>query len=175
MAKSMTADTKAAPSGKASKGKARPAKGAKSEKRSFVWLQGLICGALITLAPSLAMLLAFLLAPGLIATVLDRSPGRTVSRGVFLFGLAASVSPAKTLWEGGLAMPLSVQLMTDPIIFGTAWAAAAAGWMVAEVAPIIVEIALTSARKLRAAKLEETRVKFSEEWGLQTEKPDTKA
>ncbi len=83
-----------------------------------------------------------------------------------MFGLAASVGPAKTLWESGLDMPTSVQLMTDPLVFGTAWAAAAAGWLVGEVAPIIVEMVLTSARKLRAAKLEATRAKYAEEWGL---------
>lgn len=155
----------------ADKGKAKK----KGDGRSFVWVQGLLCGALATLATPLAVLLAFLLAPGIIASFLDRSPGRPVARAVLLFGAAASVAPAKQLWEGGMSMPACIQIMTDPIVFGTAWAAAAAGWMVAEVAPIIVEIALTSARKLRAAKLEETRVKFSEEWGLQTEKPDTKA
>jgi hypothetical protein len=170
MAKTMTANAKAAPGGKSPKAKA---KSKPSGPRSYVWLQGLICGALITLAPSLAMLLAFLLAPGLVATLIDHSPGRTVSRGVMLFGLAASVGPAKTLWEGGLATPLAVQLMTDPLNFGTAWAAAAAGWMVAEVAPIVIEMALTSARKLRATRLEETRAKFAQEWGIELEKPTT--
>jgi hypothetical protein len=163
MAKSMTAG-----SSKKAKAKSAP-KPNVGGRRSYVWLQGLFCGALVTLAPALAMLLAFLLAPGLVATVLDRSPGRAVSRGVLLFGLAASVGPAKTLWEANLSTPTAVQLMTDPLIFGTAWAAAAAGWLVAEVAPILVEMALTSARKLRASKLEATRTKFAEEWGLGSE------
>jgi len=166
MAKSLTAGGKKAKAKSASK----PNAGA---RRSYVWLQGLFCGALVTLAPALAMLLAFLLAPGLVAALLDRSPGRAVSRGVLLFGLAASVGPAKTLWEAGLATPTAVQLMTDPLIFGTAWAAAAAGWLVGEVAPIIVEMALTSARKLRAAKLEATRTKFAQEWGLNADSTET--
>jgi NAD/NADP transhydrogenase beta subunit len=161
MAKSVSAAGK--------RGKSPTAKPQRGGKRSFVWLQGLICGAMVTLAPSLAIMLTFLLAPGLIALVLDRSPGRAVARGVLLFGLAAAVGPAKTLWEGGLAMPTAIQLMTDPLIFGTAWAAAAVGWLVGEVAPIVVEMVLTSSRKVRILKLEAARAKYAEEWGLNAE------
>jgi hypothetical protein len=125
---------------------------------------------MVTLAPSLAIMLTFLLAPGLIALVLDRSPGRAVARGVLLFGLAAAVGPAKTLWEGGLAMPTAIQLMTDPLIFGTAWAAAAVGWLVGEVAPIVVEMVLTSSRKVRILKLEAARAKYAEERGQRTKR-----
>lgn len=148
----------------------KPARAAgKGGKRSFVWLQGLICGAVATLATPLAILLTFLLAPGLIALVLDRSPGRPTARAVLLFGLAASVAPAKTLWEGGLTMPGCVDIMTDPIIFGTAWAAAAFGWLTGEAAPIIIELMQGSGRRLRAKRLAEARAKYAEEWGIELE------
>jgi hypothetical protein len=152
----------------ADKGKAKK----KGDGRSFVWVQGLLCGALATLATPLAVLLAFLLAPGIIASFLDRSPGRPVARAVLLFGAAASVAPAKQLWEGGMSMPACIQIMTDPIVFGTAWAAAAAGWLGGEIAPIIVGMVLDASRKSRAAKLEAARAKYAEEWGLNEDGSD---
>ena len=44
-------------------------------QHSMVWLQGLTCGAVVTLAPGVAVLLGLLLGPGLLALLLDREPG----------------------------------------------------------------------------------------------------
>ncbi|MBV8458066.1 MAG: hypothetical protein JO122_15785, partial [Acetobacteraceae bacterium] len=48
---------------------------AKAEGRtsSLIWLQGLLCGALVTLATPVAMLLGVLLAPAIGVVMLDRS------------------------------------------------------------------------------------------------------
>jgi hypothetical protein len=40
---------------------------------------------------------------------------------------------------------------------------------VGEVAPIVVEMVLTSSRKVRILKLEAARAKYAEEWGLNAE------
>src|ERR1041384_3722306 len=44
-------------------------------QRSFVWLQGLLCGALATLATPTALLLGVLLAPAFLAIALDQAAG----------------------------------------------------------------------------------------------------
>lgn len=65
-------------------------------QRSFVWLQGLLCGALATLATPTALLLGVLLAPALLAIALDQDPGRPRARSIALFSMAASVGPLRT-------------------------------------------------------------------------------
>ena len=52
---------------------------------SLIWLQGLLCGALVALAPSLAMLLASFLGPVIAAALFDREPGKPRARAAFLF------------------------------------------------------------------------------------------
>jgi hypothetical protein len=69
-------------------------------QRSLAWLQGLVVGALVTLATSTALLLAVLLAPAMVAFVFDRAPGRPVARSVALCGMAACVGPELALWGG---------------------------------------------------------------------------
>ena len=56
-------------------------------QRSFVWLQGLLCGALATLATPTALLLGVLLAPALLAIALDQDAGRPRARSIALFSM----------------------------------------------------------------------------------------
>ena len=135
-------------------------------RRSLGWLNGLGCGVLAAMAPAMAVLLAFLAAPGLLALVLDRTPGRPVARAVLLFGLAASVGPAHALWESGMTMSACIEKLADPLVFGTAWAAAAFGWLVGEVVPFAVGFGLDRKRRARLALLEQARARYAEEWGL---------
>src|ERR1700753_3961609 len=80
---------------------------------SLVWLQGLLCGALATLATPTALLLGVLLGPALLAVAFDSEPGRPVGRSVALFSMAASVRPLKTLWMSGHTMPVAAGLVGD--------------------------------------------------------------
>jgi hypothetical protein len=134
--------------------------------RSLVWIQGLACGVLAALVPSLALMVAILLGPGLVALALDHEPGKPVARAIILAGLAACVRPVIALWSSGHGWDISMTLISDIGTVGTAWSAAAGAWLLTEIVPIGVRIVLEGAAMARAAQLRSARFKLQEEWGL---------
>jgi hypothetical protein len=139
-----------------------------TKRRSFVWLQGLGCGAMVALAPGMAILLAMLLLPAGLAILYDRQGGRPVARSVVLFGAAAVVKPVIALWGAGNGMDACLALLGDLRVVGTAWSAAAAGWILAELAPIVALVVLEAMTGARAARLRAERQKLAGEWGFDT-------
>jgi hypothetical protein len=137
---------------------------------SLVWLQGLACGALATLAPATALLGAVLLAPGLAALILDRESGRSVARGMLLFGVAASVEPVRSLWRGGQGVDTAFAILGDWKVIGLAWIAAAMAWLLAELLPVVAGLVLDAGNAARAARLRAARDRIIAEWG--TGEPD---
>ena len=144
---------------------ARKAARAPSRPHSMVWLQGLTCGAIVTLAPSIALLLGVLLGPGLLAFVFDRDPGRPVARSVLLCGLAACLQPLRSLWADQ-SVDAALGLLGDVQTLGTAWSAAAAGWLLAELVPVGARLVLDALAQARAARLRAERAKLVENWGF---------
>jgi hypothetical protein len=136
-------------------------------RHSFVWLQGLGCGAVVTLVPALALLLGALLLPGGLAVLYDRLGGRSVARTVLLCGSAACVAPGLALWGAGNGMDASLALISDIRVVGTAWSMAAAGWLLAELAPVVVLVVLEAATRTRALHLRAERDKIATEWGFE--------
>ncbi len=136
-------------------------------QRSLTWLQGLLCGALVTLATPTALLLGVLLAPMLVAVALDQEPGRPRARSIALFGMAASIGPLRTLWTSGHSLAAATALLGDLDVVGTAWSAAAAGWLLAELMPFAARAALEALSIARRARLESERVRLVEAWGLE--------
>ncbi len=139
---------------------------ARQRQHSLTWLQGLLCGAMATLATPTALLLGVLLAPALLAIMLDREPGRPRARAVGLCSAAAAVEPLRMLWTTGHSMAATTALLGTPRIVGTAWAAAAAGWLLAEATPVAVRAVLDAISMTRAARLRAERAKLAEAWGL---------
>ena len=135
-------------------------------QHSMVWLQGLLCGALVTLAPSTALLLGVLLGPALLAMVLDRQPGRPRARSIALCIVAASIDPLRILWVAGHGMVTATALLGDLGVVGAAWSAAAAGWLLVEVMPIAVRATLEALSISRTAQLRTARAPLVEEWNL---------
>jgi hypothetical protein len=148
---------------------------AEGKQNSLVWAQGLACGALAALVPSLAFMVGVLLGPGLLALVVNREPGRPVGRAVLLCGLAACVSPVRALWASGHGIGASLALVEDVAVVGSAWSAAAAGWLLAEIAPIAVRAVLEAISLARAAQLRTARERLTEEWGLPPPDPPSSA
>jgi hypothetical protein len=139
---------------------------AHQRQHSMVWLQGLLCGALVMMAPPTALLMAVLLGPAILAALLDGQPGRPKARSIALFGMAASVDPIRTLWASGHTMPAAAALLGNLHVLGTAWAAAAAGWLLVEAAPVAVRATLETLSVSRTARLRVLRAKLAEEWQL---------
>jgi|SRR5579859_1623805 len=141
-------------------------------QHSLVWLQGLLCGALATLATPTALLLSVLLGPALLAAFLDAEQGKPVGRSVVLFSMAASVEPLKTLWMSGHTMQVAASLVGDLQVVGYAWIAAAAGWLLAQVLPIAVRTVLDALGLARSAQLRAERAKLVSEWGLEADQAE---
>jgi hypothetical protein len=146
-----------------------PAMAKAPRRHSMVWLQGLGCGAVVALVPAMALLLGVLLLPGVLALLYDRQGGRPVARTVLLCGAAAVVAPALALWGAGKTMDASLILLSDLRVVGTAWSAAAAGWIAAELAPVAVLMVLEAITQTHAARLRATREKLVAEWGFDPE------
>ncbi|MGA3001527.1 MAG: hypothetical protein ABSE20_07365 [Acetobacteraceae bacterium] len=140
--------------------------GLASSNRSVVWLSGLACGVLAAIAPGTATVAAGLLAPGVVALRLDREPGRPVARAVLTCGLAGCVHPVTTLWNTGQSFETAIAIVTDPTTIGIAWSAAAAGWLLTQIAPLAVRVALEAVALARATRLRAARSRIAEAWGL---------
>jgi hypothetical protein len=153
------------------KAPSRPSVARAPRQHSLVWLQGLLCGAMVTLATPSALLLGVLLAPALAAFVLDREPGRPRARSIVLLSMAAAVEPLRTLWTAGHSMATATALLS-PTTVGRAWIAAAAGWLLAEAMPIAVRVALEAISIARVARLRAERAKLVEAWGLEAPPDD---
>ena len=147
-------------------GARRTGVGKTSGGRSLVWLSGLACGALVAVAPGLAVLAAGLLAPGLAALKLERELGRPVARAMLTCGLAGCVRPVILLWDTGYALDTALVILTTPWAVGPAWSAAAAGWLMTELAPLGVRAALEAGALARAARLRVLRARIAEAWGV---------
>jgi len=155
----------AARSGTSSRGASGPGT-APAKSNALMWIQGLLCGGLVAMLPPTALLLGVLLGPALLGLFLDPQPGKPVARSVLLCTLAACVKPVRLLWAAGHSMAASMALATDADIIGTAWAAAAAGWLLAELTPVAVRVVLEAMSLRQAARLRAVRAALAEEWGL---------
>ncbi len=138
---------------------------------ALVWAEGLLCGGLVALLPPTALLLGVLLLPAIVAVVLEHQPGKPVARSVVLCGLAASVTPVRALWAAGHDLAASIALATDANVVGTAWSAAAAGWLLAELMPLGVRAGLEALSLSRAARLRAARETLIAGWGPEAAPP----
>jgi hypothetical protein len=135
------------------------------EPRSLLWLQGLLCGGLATLATPTALLLVVLFGPALLATLLDRQLGRPTARCIALCGMSAVVSPMRMLWAAGQTMQTAIALASDTETIARAWGAAGGGWLLAELMPIGVRALLETISRKHVASLIRTRDRLEAEWG----------
>lgn len=151
---------------------APPKAAAGPPSNAVLWAEGLLCGALVTLLPTVALLLGTLLGPAIVAVVLDKQPGKPIARSVGLCTLAASIDPVRTLWAAGHDLAASLALATDMNVVGSAWSAAAAGWLLAELAPLGVRAALEGLSLSRVAQLRARRAALVEEFELDAQPAD---
>ena len=149
---------------KAGAGKTPRDKAAPTAPRSLTWVQGLLCGALVAMTPALAVLLAVLLGPSLLALALERSPGRPVLRSVALCNATGCVAPVRALWAGGHGLAAASTLLASPRLLATAWAAGAAGWLLAELCPLGLRLVLEATAAAQAARLRIQRGRLAEAW-----------
>ena len=153
----------------------RKAGTAAAGRGSGLWLQGLVCGALVTLATPTALLGGVLLLPALVVYLAEDTEGRPALRAVLLFGLAASLRPLLALWAGGHSMDLSLSLLSDFATPVLAWSAQGAGWLLSQLIPLLIRLTLEAQARIDIARLRAERTKLGEEWGLPTSETDVSA
>ena len=134
-------------------------------RRSWLWLQGLVCGAALALAPAIAMVVLVLLAPGLVVYALEETPGKPVGRMMLLLGAAASFGQLRILWDAGNTMDAAMAIVGDPVHVGQSWVVAGAGWMFGELIQIVGREVLEVLARHRAAALRQERTQLEAEWG----------
>ena len=139
---------------------------ATARRGSGMWMQGLVCGALVTLATPTALLGGVLLLPAIIVYLIDDTEGRPALRAVLLFGLATALRPMLTLWTGGHSVSVSLSLLSDFATPAVAWSAQGAGWLLSQAIPLLVRVALEAQSRLEIARLRAERAKLAEQWGV---------
>jgi hypothetical protein len=82
--------------------------------------------------------------------------------------MAASVGPLKTLWTTGHSMAVAADLATRLDVVGTVWTATAAGWLLAQILPIVVRAVLEALSIARSVRLRAERARLLSDWGLDT-------
>ncbi len=80
--------------------------------------------------------------------------------------MAASVEPLRTLWTTGHNLATASALLGNLQVVGTAWSAAAVGWLLAELTPLAVRAALEALSATAASRLKAERARLIDAWGL---------
>jgi hypothetical protein len=131
-----------------------------------IWLVGLVCGAVIALATPYAVLSGAILVPGILVLLLDTGPGRPMAVPVLTIGAATLVQPMLALWAAGHQMRAALAIAGDPRSLAACWAWQGLGWLVLELGPPLIRLALDGAARARALRLRHQRAQIEEEWGI---------
>ncbi len=133
----------------------------------IVLLLALAGGALVALSPDIALPMGILLLPGLLALVLDRSPGCGVARAILLFQLAACVHPVMSAWYSCSGIDGCMSYLGDWQSVLPVWLAAGGAWVLTQVLPMGLKLLDDYRLRRRSAALFERRKSLVEEWGLE--------
>jgi hypothetical protein len=128
-------------------------------------------GGLVALSPDIALPVAVLILPGLLALIIDRSPGCGMARAILLFQAAACVHPVVGAWYRCAGIEGCITYLNEwPTVFRT-WLAAAAAWALAQLVPLALKVLDDYRLRLRRALLLARRDALAAEWGLEDDPP----
>ena len=128
-----------------------------------MWLQGLICGAVVATEPGSALLVLTLLIPALAYHAMTL-PGRRGARAMLLMGAASTFMPLRTLWCHDASLATAVNLLGDPNRLLVSWVSVAAGWFVAELAEVATKLTLDGRARQSVHALKRERDDLAREW-----------
>jgi hypothetical protein len=135
----------------------------------IVWLLALAGGGLLALSPDIALPMAILLLPGLLALILDRSPGCGVARAILLFQGTACVHPVLGAWYRCSGIDGCMSYLAEWPTVLQVWLAAAAAWVVVQVLPMGLKVLDDYQMQYRRSILTARRESLVAEWGLDGE------
>ena len=133
----------------------------------IVLLLALAGGGLIALSPDIALPMAVLLLPGLLALVLDRSAGFGVARAILLFQGAACVHPVLSAWYSCAGIDGCMTYLTGWRSILPVWLAAAAAWVGTQILPLGLKMLDDQRMRDRRAALAVRRAALMDEWGME--------
>ena len=139
-------------------------KAAASPSRSWLWLQGALCGGLVVLAPGTALVLGTLLSMAFATLAFEQTPGRPVGRSMLLVGGATALMPLIHLWEGGGSLSAGVDILSDPVVPLWSWAASGSLWLIAQLWEVVALFIMQQADAARRRRLEQERTELVQEW-----------
>ena len=137
----------------------------------IVLLLGLAGGGLIALSPDIALPLAVLLLPGLLALILDRTPGCAVARAILLFQAAACVHPVMDAWYRCAGIDGCMSYLAEWPTVLRVWLAAAAAWVMIQTLPLGLKVLDDHRLRSRRSVLAARREALTAEWGLEDNPP----
>ena len=133
-------------------------------RRSWFWLQGMMCGVAAAVVPGTAALLVVLLAPGLAMCATERAPGKPMGRAMLLMGAASTFMPLRQLWEQGGSLEAALTILGDPANPLLSWAASGVGWLAGQVAEMTTRFVLNAQAAQRLRALNQEREALRIEW-----------
>ena len=133
----------------------------------IVLLLALAGGGLIALSPDIALPLCVLLLPGLLALLLDRTPGCGVARAILLFQAAACVHPVMDAWYRCDGIDGCMSFLAEWPTVLQAWLAAAAAWVMVQLLPLGLKVLDDYRLRYRRTVLAARREALAAEWGLE--------
>jgi anaerobic C4-dicarboxylate transporter len=119
---------------------------------------------LLVLATPTTVMSIILLAPTLMVYAVDTSPGKTQTRAVVLFGMAASCSAFDVLWHAGQSVETAFAIAMEFRRLSVGWAAQAGAWLLAQILPVLVELTLETDAARKIAALERRKEELTVEW-----------
>ena len=155
---------------------AKPAASAAvSGGRSWLWAQGLACGVLMATAAPLAVVLAVLFAPALLAAIMvppqeGAGAPRRLGGVLMVYGLAAALPWLHLMWDAAQSWPASVDLLASLRLLAACWGAQGAAWLMGELVPLVARQVLEAKVRARNNRLRDARSRLQAEWGLGGEK-----
>jgi hypothetical protein len=138
----------------------------------IVLLLALAAGGLIALSPDIAMPMAVLLLPGLLALLLDRTPGCGLARAILLFQAAACVHPVMDAWYRCAGIDGCMSYLAEWPTVLRAWLAAGGAWVMAQVLPLGLKVLDDYRLAYRRSVLATRRQALADEWGLEDGPPE---
>jgi hypothetical protein len=138
----------------------------------IVLLLGLAGGGLIALSPDIALPLAVLLLPGLLALIVDRTPGCAVARAILLFQAASSVHPVMDAWYRCAGIDGCMNYLAEWPTVLRVWLAAAAAWVLIQTLPLGLKVLDDRRLRTRRSVLAARRDALTAEWGLGEDPPE---
>ncbi|MBB3174300.1 hypothetical protein FHR90_002141 [Endobacter medicaginis] len=141
-----------------------PAPGAR-RLPAFLWLKGVLCGAVLMVSPATMIVIAALFAPLVAIVATDASPSRATTRTAILFALAASLRLLVSLWSSGGDVATAIAMARDPRSLLCGWLAIGAAWLLLEVISIVLRLAFEISARMAETRHRSEIETLLAEWG----------